>query len=161
MEAKIEKEHQWLQQLVGEWTFEHEAVMGEGKEPMKMTGAESVRSVGGVWIIAEGQWAMPGGGDNTMILTLGYDPDQKKFVGTWLGSMMTYLWVYEGQLDAARNVLTLDTVGPNMEPGGSGMAQFKERIEIKADGTRLFSSSMLGSDGKWNQFMSGTYRRRH
>ena len=37
-----------------------------------------------------------------MIMTLGYDPQKKRFVGTLIGSMMTHLWVYDGALDAGR-----------------------------------------------------------
>ena len=45
---------------------------------------------------------MPDGGPATMIMTLGYDPAKKRFVGTFIGSMMTNLWVYEGELERQR-----------------------------------------------------------
>jgi Protein of unknown function (DUF1579) len=32
--------------------------------------------------------------------------DKKRFVGTWIGSMMTYMWVYDGELDRSERVLT-------------------------------------------------------
>ena len=54
-----------------------------------------------------------------MIMTLGYDPQKKRFVGTWIGSMMTYLWVYDGELDASGKVLTLNAEGPNMQVAGA------------------------------------------
>ena len=47
-------------------------------------------------------------------MTLGYDPVQKRFVGTFIGSMMTHMWIYNGTLDAAGKVLTLDTEGPGL-----------------------------------------------
>ena len=46
---------------------------------------------------------MPGGGTATTMMTLGDDPQKKRFVGTWVGSMMTYLSVYDGELDAAES----------------------------------------------------------
>ena len=97
-EMKIEpqREHEWLHKLVGEWTSEMEATMEPGKPPEKCTGTERVRSLGGLWIVGEGQGEMPGGGLATMILTLGYDPARKRYVGTWIGSMMSHLWVYDG-----------------------------------------------------------------
>ena len=42
---------------------------------------------------------MPEGEPATMVITAGYDPDKKKFVATWFGSMMTKLWVYECSKD--------------------------------------------------------------
>jgi len=46
MKTEPQKEHQWLQQLVGEWTYEGEASMGPDKPPEKFQGTESVRSIG-------------------------------------------------------------------------------------------------------------------
>src|SRR5688572_16447612 len=118
MHAEPQKEHQWLQKLVGEWTSESEMEMEPGKSPERCKGTESVRSLGGLWIVGEGSGEMPGGGLATMILTLGYDPQKGRYVGTWVGSMMTHLWIYEGSLDAAGKVLTLDTEGPSFVGDG-------------------------------------------
>jgi len=41
------------------------------------------------------------------MMTLGYDPQKKRYLGTWIGSMMSHLWVYEVELDASGSVLTL------------------------------------------------------
>jgi hypothetical protein len=99
MNVEPQKEHRWLQKLVGEWTYESEGVMEPGKPPETCGGTETVRSLGGPWIVAEGQGQMPGGGPAMMIMTLGYDPE-RRFWGTWMGSMMTHLWVYDGALEA-------------------------------------------------------------
>src|SRR5688572_23347061 len=100
MQAEPQKEHQWLQKLVGDWTMEGECSMGPDQPPMKSMGVESVRSLGGLWTVAEGKGDMPEGGPCSMIMTLGYDPRTKRYVGTWIGSMMTHLWIYDGELDA-------------------------------------------------------------
>jgi hypothetical protein len=118
MKAEPHKEHEWLQRFVGEWTFEGECVMGPDQPPMKSTGSESVRSIGGLWVMGEGRGEMPGGGPSTSIVTLGYDPQKRRFVGTFIASMMTYLWVYDGALDAAGKVLTLDAEGPTFSGDG-------------------------------------------
>jgi hypothetical protein len=62
MDTAPQKEHRWLQKLAGEWTSEAEATMEPGKPPETFKGTESVRSLGGLWILAEGQGEMPGGG---------------------------------------------------------------------------------------------------
>ena len=114
MTAAPQPEHQWLQQLVGEWTLEGAASMAPGEPSETSTGTERVRSIGDLWIVAEGQVERPGAAPETMLMTLGYDPQTQRFVGTWIGSMMTHLWVYDGALDAASKVLTLESEGPDM-----------------------------------------------
>ena len=155
-----QEEHQWLQQLVGEWTTEAQMAMApEAGETCK--GTESVRSLGGLWILAEGRGEMPDGGSATMLMTIGYDPGKKRYVGTWVGSMMTHLWLYDGELDASRTVLTLNSEGPDMSPGAAPgkLAKYKDVIEIKGADHRILTSYCLGADGKWQQFMTAQYQR--
>ena len=38
MNPEPQKEHQWLERLVGEWTSESEAIEEPGKPPAKQTG---------------------------------------------------------------------------------------------------------------------------
>jgi Protein of unknown function (DUF1579) len=159
MQVDAQKEHHWLQKLVGEWTFETEAVMAPDKPPEKFKGSESVRSLGEIWVLCEGQGEMPGGGTAKTLMTLGYDPAKKRFVGTFIGSMMTHMWLYDGGLDAAGKVLTLDTVGPSFDTEGK-MINYKDTIEFKSDDVRTLSSNMQGDDGKWTGFMTATYRRK-
>src|SRR5688572_26529388 len=159
MKIEPQKEHQWLQKLVGEWTVEAECITEPGQPPSRFKGSESVRSLGGMWVVAEGQSEMPDGGIGTTIMTLGYDPQKKRYVGTFIGSMMTNLWVYDGSLDAAERVLTLDTEGPYFGAEGK-MAKYKDAIEFKSDDHRTLTSRMLGDDGKWTQFMTAHYLRK-
>jgi hypothetical protein len=101
---------------------------------------------------------MPGCGPATTMMILGYDPQKKRFLGTWIGSMMTHMWVYDGVLDASENVLTLDTEGPSMAGDGK-MAKYQDIIEFKSDDHRTLASQVLGDDGKWHRFMTAHYRR--
>ncbi len=151
-------EHQWLQRLVGEWTYEAECSMGPDQPPMKNTGREVVRSHGRLWTIGEGAGEMPGGGTCQSIMTLGFDPQLKRFVGTFVASVMTRLWVYHGSLDAAEKVLTLDTEGPSMADDGS-LTKYQDIIEFIDDDDRTLSSQLLGPDGQWVPFMKARYRR--
>ena len=54
-------------------------------------------------------------------MTLGFDPQKGGYVGTWIGSMTSFLWIYRGTLDRAEKILTLDTEGPNFD--GEGLAR--------------------------------------
>jgi hypothetical protein len=159
IKAEPQREHQWLQKLVGEWTFEGEMTMASNKPPEKFTGIESVRSLGDLWILAEGQSEMPDGSPASMIMTLGYDPQKERFVGTLIASMMTHLWIYEGGLDSGEKVLSLNTQGPDMSTEGK-RTPFRDVIEIKSDDHRVLRSHRLGDDGKWHEVMTAHYRRR-
>ncbi|MBM7324175.1 DUF1579 domain-containing protein, partial [Agrobacterium sp. S2] len=109
--VKPQKEHEFLSRLVGDWVM----VAGhEGYDPddpdQRFT--ETVRSIGGLWIIGEGSGRMPDGDRMTAVITVGFDPAKGNFVGTWVGSMMTHLWVYKGWLEEDGKTLTLEAEGP-------------------------------------------------
>lgn len=158
MNAEPQAEHRWLDRLVGEWTSEAECVMEPGQPPATFRGTETVRSLGGLWILAEGNGDMPGGGAMTSILTLGYDPAKQRYVGSFIASMMTHMWLYEGRVDG--NILALDTEGPDFSTGGKAMARFTDSIKWIDDDNRMMVSRMLGEDGTWREIMSARYRRR-
>src|SRR4030095_5276604 len=96
--AEPQKEHEWLTRLVGDWTMEAECSMGPDQPPMKSKAKETVRSIGGLWIVGEGIGSMPDGGPAITQITLGYDPTAKRFVGAWIGSMMTHMWLYNREV---------------------------------------------------------------
>jgi hypothetical protein len=152
------KEHAWLNQLAGEWVCEAEAVMEPGKPPIKCKGTESVRSLGGFWTVGELKSEMMGV-PMTGVMTLGYDAKLKKYVGTWVCSADGHLWKYEGTLDAAGKVLTLDTEGPDMTDP-TRTAKMKDVIELKGPDQKVLTSHVQGPDGKWVRFMTLTAKRK-
>lgn len=157
---KAQNQHQWLQQFVGDWEYEHLASCGgSGGEPQRTRGVEHVKSLGGLWILCEGKGEMPGGGQAEMLITIGYDADQKKFVGSFVASMMTMMWLYEGSLDAAGKVLTLDADGPDMTNPGR-RTKYQDIFEVVNPDLRTLRSRALDADGEWQQFMTATYKRR-
>ena len=158
MDATPQKQHRWLEQMVGEWASEAECSMEPGKPPETFRGAERVRTLGGLWVVAEGQGEMPGGGPVTTLMTLGYDPLRGRFTGTFVGSMMTHLWIYDGTLDAAERVLTLDTEGPGMADQ-SKLAPYRDVIHFESPDHRVLTSHTRGDDGRWYPFMTAHYRR--
>ena len=147
------------QTIIGEWRFEGEAVMSPDQPPCKTTGTERVRALGDLWVVGEGCGKMSdGGGMADMLITLGYDTQQKAFVGSWAGSMMTNMWVYRGALETSGKVLTLDTQRPGMAADGK-QARYRDVITIKSPDERELSSQVLQPDGTWKRFMTATYRR--
>lgn len=159
MMPKVEpqREHEWLQQLVGEWVSEM-AANDQGKE-FVMTGTQTVRAVGDIWIVGEGRDTSGGADCGTSIISLGYDPQKQRFVGTWFGTMMTNLWVYEGTLDADERVLTLACEGPRFTDPAV-LAPYTDVIEIKDKDTWTLSGRTKGDDGQWVTFCTTTHRRK-
>lgn len=155
---KIEQqqEHKWLQQMAGNRTYESEVLMAPDQPFMKRSGTKVVQAIGDYWILAEGHGPMPEGEPATMVITAGYDPDKKKFVATWFGSMMTKLWVYECSKEG--NTLNMDAEGPSMSGDGT-MAMYRDSMEIIDADNRTFRSQMRNPDGSWMQFMTMHYRR--
>ena len=151
-------QHRWLQQLVGEWTFEAEALEA-GKPPQRSTGSERVRPLGELWVIGEGKTSFPGMGEHETLLTVGFDPAKGRFVGSWVGSMMTNLWVYDGEVDQASNTLHLYVTGPAFD-GSGGTAHYRDSYQVLGADERLMTGNVQLPDGEWFTFMSARYTRR-
>jgi hypothetical protein len=149
-------EHRWLQRLVGTWRTEGACAAPPGEAPTQLTGTEQVRSLGGLWVLAEGEGEMPGGGVARSLMTLGFDPAQGAFLGTFVASMMTHLWIYRGTL--AGDTLTLDCEGPDFGTPGR-MARYQDIIALQGDDARTLTSRMQAADGSWQEVMSARYRR--
>lgn len=151
------KEHMWLQQLAGEWESESEVNL-PGQPPMKGTGTETARMLGGFWLVAEGEATMMGM-PMKCILTLGYDPLRQKFVGSWVDSCTGYFWTYEGTLDDSGKILTLRTRGPHpMKP--DELVDVREVLEIKDKDHKVFTSAMQDEDGNWQVMATVNSRRK-
>ena len=121
--------------------------------PTRTTSTESVRSIGPLWVVGEGRTDADSDGDAfRSVLTLGYDPEQESFVGTWIDSVTPYLWTFTGQLDDAKKVLTLDTEGPRWGVIGT-RAKYRERHEFVDADHRTTASSIQNEDGSWFTFL--------
>ncbi|OBZ95298.1 hypothetical protein ADU59_11975 [Pararhizobium polonicum] len=157
MKADLVEEHRWLQQLAGRWRVTFDPP-GESEKQAHAAWEDKTRSLGGAWIVSEMTGTMPDGSAATNILTLGYDPARKRYVGSFASSVMTHLWVYEGMLDDTGKVLTLDCEGPDFaNPGRT--ARYQDIITIKDGDSRNFSSRIRNADGTWKPVMSSDYKR--
>lgn len=153
-----QKEHLWLHQLVGDWSYVNESSMGPDQPLMRMEGTETVRLLGDLWTIGEAVSKSPDGGEFRSIMTLGFDPASNRFVGTFIASVMTHLWPYDGSLDPTEKILTLDSEGPSCTGDGT-IAKYQDMIEFLDIDHRTLSSQYLGPDGQWVKFMTADYYR--
>jgi hypothetical protein len=133
---------------------------GPDSEPMVSKGVEiNTVLAGGLWVASTfradfGGMTFEGRGQ------YGYDPAQKKYVGTWIDSMSPALSVLEGSYDAKTKTLTYtgDGVCPK---DGSKLAQ-RMVTTTKADGSREFTLYMTGTPtgGKEAKVLQIQYTKR-
>lgn len=152
-------EHRWLTQLIGDWTYEHEVPAHEGEPARTLRGVETFRAIGPLWVQGEASGPMPDGRPSSSLMTLGYDPGRHRFIGTWVGSMMPTLWIYDGELDDTGRKLQLYSEGPRMD-GAAGTTSYKDVVELVSDTHRTLTGHTRDGDGTWRPFMTVAYHRR-
>ncbi|HEX6962094.1 MAG TPA: DUF1579 domain-containing protein [Lacipirellula sp.] len=151
------KEHALLAQFAGEWKMRAETIPAPGEEPIVCEGKETARLLGGFFLVAEGEGDMMGE-PMSSILTIGYDPEKKKYVGTFVCSAGAELWQYDGQMDSSGKKLTLSTEGPSMMDPSKRM-KYRESLELKDKDHKVFTSEMEVAPGKWQPIVRMTYER--
>jgi hypothetical protein len=156
MFAKPQSEHQWLNQLLGNWTFEHACSMPDGTTT-RTPGTMTCRSLGGLWLICE-SCGQSSEGSWSSIMTIGFDTAVNQYVGTFIGSMMANIWPYHGVLDDAGKKLPLESKGPKFV--GEGTCKYRDTIEIVDANNWLFTSEFQSDDDSWVQFLSGNHSRK-
>lgn len=151
---KPQKEHEWLKKFVGEWTCEGECSAPDGSKG-ESQGEETTRMLGDFWAVTEGNgegMGMP----FSHVFVLGYDPDKKKYVGTWVDSITGKLWIYEGTIDG--ETLTLSSEGDCPMTGKH--LQFRDEITFPDGDTKVFKSSVSEDGETWVPAMTMTAKRK-
>lgn len=144
---KPTKEHELLKRMEGTWAVEMEG--GKGTMTYKI-------GLGGLWLLSEfngelGPMKFQGKGLDT------YDPTTKKYRAVWVDSMSTAPLVLEGTFDKDNKVQTMTGDGPG--PDGKPV-KYKTISELKDADTMLFTIAMVDKDGKEQQMVKMTYKRK-
>ena len=151
--------HHLLGAFTGEWESEGEIIMGPDIPTVQIKGTETSRMIGGFWFIADIRSLvtdMP----YEQTLTIGYDVSKKKYIGTVVDSMTSYLWHQEGDIDATGKILTMETQGPCPNTPGE-LSTYREVTELKTPDHKYFTSSILADDGNWYPVMKiNLYRKK-
>lgn len=157
--AKPLEQHRFLERMLGEWVATSSSHMEDydPDDPAKRW-TETVRSLGGLWAVSEGGGLMPGGEQGKMVMTVGYDPRLGHYVGTWVGSMMDYLWVYRGWVEPDGDTLVLEAEGPSFEDPAT-TAIYRDTIRFIGSDRKIFSGSVRQADGTFKTFMSDEFKR--
>jgi hypothetical protein len=137
----------WLDQLVGEWTFESRSVPDEPEH--RRTGTETVTR--------RGAWVEIGSGDEYRF-QLALDPKTGKVTGDFVHWAHPTLWTYEGAVEADGK-LHLKSRGPSFDVEGEE-ADYDDVFEVVSPDERRMTSRLVGPDGRWRDFMVTDYRRK-
>lgn len=136
----------WLDRLIGDWTYEGGG--GADLREHRRTGVETV-SRRGAWIIIET--------DSEARFQLAMDPETGRVVGDFVSWDHPSLWTYDGGIQGDR--MTLASRGPRMD-GGAGEADYQDIWDIVSDDQRTLTGRVRGDDGVWRDFMVTRYRRK-
>jgi hypothetical protein len=150
-------QHEVLKKDVGTWDAKVSIFPPGGGEPVTSDGVETNESLGDFWIVSRFEGTMMGMPFNGAG-TFGYDPHEKKFIGTWVDSMSPYMMIMKGDYDAETKTMTLTGEGRDYATGE--LVKSKQVGRYNDDGTRTFEMSMEGEGGEFTKMMEIHYTRR-
>ncbi len=149
-------EHAWLKHLIGEWKVSTDMMSPDGTGATAI-GTESVRTLGGLWAVGEGNSVGEGGFVWSYVTGVGFDVSSKQFRSFWVQNVSSHLWNSSGHLSADQKVLTLDCVGPHFTEDRD--MNYRDVHTLVDENTRTITSFVQDDAGEWTQIMVITYTR--
>lgn len=135
----------WLDQMVGDWTFEGRSVPDDAEQVR--TGTERVTRRG-AWIVIDGEGYR---------FQLAMDPTTGRVTGDFVHWEHPKLWTYDGAVEAD-GWLHLLSRGPDMQGQGSE-TEYDDIFEIVSPDERSSVGRVRTVDGTWQEFSRTTYSR--
>lgn len=151
-------EHEVLKNDVGDWDGTMKLWNAPGEEPTTSECSEKVELLpGGMWIVTrfEGTFA---GTPFTGASIIGYDPIEKKYVGTWVDSISPHLQTIRGDYDPATKTMT--SIAENRDPATGKIIAYKEIARTIDANTRTFEMHLPDEKGNYRKIMEIEYKRR-
>jgi Protein of unknown function (DUF1579) len=150
------KYHKLLQADVGVWDGELEMSVPGMPEPMKSEVVETIKTFGSFWTVStlEGNFmGMPFEGH----AQLGYDPEAKQFVGTWIDTSSPSIAVMHGSFDEDTKTLAMHFRAPDMM---GRMTDQWNTSTVNEAGQRIFKGFFKAEDGSDVHSMTIVYTKR-
>jgi hypothetical protein len=148
-------QHKLLAKEVGEWEGVMKMYVSPDGPPIEMSVTESNKMLdGGLWVISEFE-AGPFIGRGHF----GYDPDKKKFVGSWLDNQTMSLGILEGSYDEKTGEITY--LSNAKSPATGKNVPTKQVGKVIDENHRTFVAYIQNADGKsWDKWMEISYKRK-
>jgi hypothetical protein len=152
------KQHDALKQLEGTWDAVSRFMTEPGKPMAESKGVETASmGLGGFWLTYEYKGEMMGA-PFTGRGSMGFDQQKQKYVGTWIDSMKSGLFLSEGTADDSGRVFTMMAQGYCDSQGKA--ITMKQVMELKDKDTRTLTFLSPNPDGKDMVVGSIEYKRR-
>jgi hypothetical protein len=155
--SPLTEQHELLKKDVGTWDTAGKIWPGPGAAPIVSQGRETYELLpGGLWLVSrfEGTTA---GMPFAAVGTWGYDPAEKKYVGTWVDSMTPQIMTFKGDYDPQTKTMT--RMSDRRNPATGATIKFKTITRYVDDDTRLFEMYLILPDGQPWKTMEIEYKR--
>ncbi len=149
------KEMERLNADVGTWDCEVRMFGDPSGKPEISKGTETSFMLGGMWLVGHFKGEMMGMPFEGCSQT-SFNPETKKYTGTWVDSMSPHAMATEGTWDEKTKTLT--QAGTGKDVTGTEM-KMKMTSAYNKDGTRLFTMFGAMPDGKEMKMMEILYTK--
>lgn len=151
------REHELLERMAGSWSTVTKSWSAPGEAPVESIGVcENKMVLGGRFLKQECSGDMMGS-EFTGIGFTGYDNVEKKYVSTWLDSLGTAIYVFEGTADPGGRCFTQRC--SHVDPV-RGPMQWRSVCTVKNDDTMRFVMYGTPVGGKEEKMMEMNYTRK-
>jgi hypothetical protein len=147
-------EHKLLKEHAGTWKVACKFYMDPSQPPMETSAVEKVDMIGEFWTVSryESQMmGMPFHGSATM----GYDPQSKQYVSTWVDSMMPTLCTFQGKQKGD----TIELTGEFFSCMTNSVLKHRTTEKHLGKNERIFEMFCTLPDGKEIKMMTNHYKR--
>ncbi|MHC4934981.1 MAG: DUF1579 family protein [Planctomycetota bacterium] len=151
-------EHEFLQRKVGVWDIECEYFFDPTSDPMKAAGVDTVEAIGLYWVQARSEFELPGEVILRGVALTGFDPVVRMYQGTWVDSATPFLYTFEGNYDAERDLLEL--TGENIDPATGELVTYRSKEYYGGADARIFELMVEAEPGLETQILRYEYTRR-
>lgn len=149
--------HKMLAKLVGEWTTKTRAWMEPDKPPMEGTGAcKQTMLLGGRYLQQDYTGEMMGN-SFTGINLIAYDNHTKKYVSTWVDSMSTGIYYFEGKASPDGKTITQEC---SYDDPVKGPAVWRSVTKFVDESTLDYVMYLTPKGGKEEKMMEMTASRK-
>jgi hypothetical protein len=149
--------HKLLAKMAGSWHTKTKSWMEPDKPPMESSGTcEQKMLLGGRFLQQEFTGEMMGS-TFTGIGVAGYDNHTRKYVSTWMDSMSTGIYFFEGTASADGKTITQES---RYDDPIKGPMNWRAVTKIVDDNTQVFEMYGIDKTGREEKMMEMTYTRK-